>query len=108
MDPTPLVLVLATSLALPPGPDIDNTRAHKPAEVRRLDRAKAWLRDHWEQQMKVLEESQACVTQARSWGDVGVCARIAQQSVRVTEMLQTSVCLPAQDGLASLQASGSP
>ncbi len=108
MDPTPLVLVLATALALPPAPDIDTASARRPSDIRRLERAKSWLRAHWEQQMKALEEGQGCVTQARSWGDIGLCARMAQQQVRLTDTPPASACLPAQDGLAGLQASGSP
>ena len=76
--------------------------------MRRLDRAKSWLHDHWEAQQRLLQQSQACVAQARSLGEVGGCARIAQQTMRMAELLQTSACAPAQEVLPSQQTSGSP
>jgi hypothetical protein len=107
MDASALVLIMATGLAMPPSPEVETAKARKPGEIRRLERTKAWLHEHWEQQMRVLEESQSCVVQARSWGEVGLCARLAQQRVRVTETLQDSACMPQGD-LASLESPNHP
>lgn len=109
MDPGSLVLILATSLTLPPGPDVQTAHARKPGEVRRLALAKVWLHQHWGQQLKALEESQSCLEQAQSLGDVGLCARLSQQRARLNEALQVAAsCAAPPDGLASLDTAVQP
>ena len=108
MDASPLVLILATSLnlhALPPDPGQAGL-PRKPSEAAKLDNAKAWLLDHWAQEVHVLERTQSCVVQARSWVEVGYCARSSARRMQLTETLHSSACIDS--GSLESPPSGSP
>jgi len=108
MDASPLVLILATSLnlqALPPDHGLA-AAPRKASEAAKLDNAKAWLLEHWAQEVQVLERTESCIDKARSWGEIGYCTRTSARRLQLAETLHSSACI--DNATPDSGTSGSP